>query len=83
MKALLLVAPAFIGAALLVVLLPSTWALLVVRIVLICLGVVAVVISLRQRKRLGGNVYLVIAGRWRRPGYGDQFAAGAAGLGTS
>jgi uncharacterized membrane protein len=56
MKALLLVAPPFIGAALLAVLLPSTWPLLVVRIVLICLGVVAVVISLRQRKRLGSNV---------------------------
>ena len=56
MKALLLVALAFIGAALLAVLLPSTWPLLVVRIVLICLGVVAVVISLRQRKRLGSNV---------------------------
>jgi uncharacterized membrane protein len=56
MKALLLVALAFIGAVLLAVLLPSTWPLLVVRIVLICLGVVAVVISLRQRKRLGSNV---------------------------
>jgi hypothetical protein len=56
MKALLLVALAFIGAALLAVLLPSTWPLLVVRIVHICLGVVAVVISLRQRKRLDSNV---------------------------
>ena len=56
MKALLLVALAFIGAALLAVLLPSTWPLLVVRIVLICVGVVAVVISLRQRKRRGSNV---------------------------
>jgi uncharacterized membrane protein len=56
MKALLLVALAFIGAALLAVLLPSTWPLLVARIVLICLGVVAVVISLRQRKRRGSNV---------------------------
>jgi uncharacterized membrane protein len=56
MRALLLVALAFIGAALLAVLLPSTWPLLVVRIVLICLGVAAVVISLRQRKRLGSNV---------------------------
>jgi hypothetical protein len=55
-KALLPVALAFIGAALLAVLLPSTWPLLVVRIVLICFGVVAVVISLRQRKRLGSNV---------------------------
>lgn len=56
MKALLLVALAFIGAALLAVLLPSTWPLLVVRIVLISLGVVAVLISLRQRKRPGGNL---------------------------
>jgi uncharacterized membrane protein len=56
MKALLLAALAFIGAALLAVLLPSTWPFLVVRIAIICLGVVAVVISLRQRKRLGSNV---------------------------
>ena len=56
MKALLLVALAFVGAALLAVFLPSSWPLLLVRIVLICLGVPAVVISLQQRKRVGGNV---------------------------
>ena len=57
MKALLLVALAFVGAAPPAVLLPDLAApLFVVRIVLICLGVVAVVIGLRQRKRLGSNV---------------------------
>jgi Flp pilus assembly protein TadB len=56
MKALMLAAIAFVGAALLAVLLPSTWPLVVARIVLICLGVVVVVVSLRKRQRRGGNV---------------------------
>ena len=56
MKALVLAAIVFVGAALLAFLLPSTWPLLVARIVLICLGVVVVVISLRNRQRRGGNV---------------------------
>jgi putative Mn2+ efflux pump MntP len=51
MKALVVAAIAFVGAALLAVLLPSTWPLLVARVLLICLGVVVVVISLRKRRR--------------------------------
>jgi hypothetical protein len=55
MKALMLAVISFVGAGLLAVLLPSTWPLLVARIVLICLGVAAVVIGLWQRQRRGGN----------------------------
>ena len=55
MKALMLAVISFVGAGLLAVLLPSTWPLLVARIVLICLGVAVVVIGLRQRQRRGGN----------------------------
>jgi len=55
-KALVLAATAFVGAALLAFLLPSTWPLLVARIVLIVLGVVVVVTSLRQRHRGRSNV---------------------------
>lgn len=52
----------FVGAGLLAVLLPSTWPLLVARIVLICLGVAVVVIGLRQRQRRGSNAELL----WRQ-----------------
>ena len=48
--AFLLSAVSFVGAALLALGLPSTWPLLVARIVLICLGVALLVIGLRQRK---------------------------------
>jgi uncharacterized membrane protein len=48
--AFLLSAVSFVGAALLALGLPSTWPLLVARIILICLGVALLVIGLRQRK---------------------------------
>jgi putative Mn2+ efflux pump MntP len=55
MKALTLAVSSFVGAGLLAVLLPSTWRLLVARILLICLGIAVVVIGLRQRQRRDGN----------------------------
>ena len=55
-KALVLAATAFVGAALLALLLPGTCPLLVARIVLIVLGVVVVVTSLRHRRRGRSNV---------------------------
>jgi hypothetical protein len=56
MKALMLAVVSFVGAGLLALLEPSTWPLLLARIVLICLGIVGVAMGLRQRRRRVENV---------------------------
>jgi uncharacterized membrane protein YfcA len=56
MKAIMLAAASFVGAGLVAVLLPSTWPLLLARVVLICLGAVCIVMVLRRRRRGVENV---------------------------
>jgi uncharacterized membrane protein len=55
-KAIILALLSFVGAALLALFLPSTWPLVLARIILICLGIAWVVMALKQRRRRGEAV---------------------------